>query len=86
MSNKIKIMINDQEISFAPTVELQEKLINETQPNNKVAPMHNFLVRSVCPESKEALLPHLVNPAHTLMIAEKVASEFIPDIKIELGK
>lgn len=86
MSAKIKIMINGEEILFAPTVELQEQLINETQPNNKVAPMHNFLIRSVCAESKDALKPFLVNPAHTLMIAEKVASAFIPEIKIELGK
>ena len=86
MSDKIKIMINDQAIFFKPTVELQEKLINETQPNNKVSPMHNFLIRSVCDESKDALKPFLANPSHTMMIAEKVVSAFIPDIKIELGK
>ncbi|MGL1932181.1 MAG: putative phage tail assembly chaperone [Desulfotalea sp.] len=83
---KIEIKLNGKKIYFEPTVELQEKYINETLPNNKVAPLHNFLMRSVCPESKEALKPFLLNPAHTMMIGEKVGSAFIPELKIEMGK
>ena len=86
MAEKIVLNINGDAITFNVTNEDHEKLINELQPTNKVGPMHNFLMRSVEKESKEALTPLLKNPSHVLTIAEKVIEKFVPQLEITVGE
>ena len=82
----VKLNINGQEIVFNVDDAAHEKLIDEMQPNKKVVPMHNFLVRVVQPESKDALTPLLKKPGAVMEIAAKLLEEFSPELSIKLGE
>lgn len=82
----INLNIGGKSIDFIVTPEDQSKMINETTPNNKVTPAHNFLIRTVVPECKENLIPFLKIPASTLEICGAVTQEFMPDLKITVGE
>lgn len=86
MSETIKLTINDNDIHFNIDMKAQERLVNEMQPNQKVAPMHNFLVRTVTPESKEALKPFLEVPIYVMQIAEKVLDGYRSKLDFVLGE
>lgn len=58
------------------------KFVNETMPNNKISPMHNFLVRTVDDADKERLQELLKNPANTTTLAGEVLEEYKPDIQV----
>lgn len=58
MSTKNKavvLTIGETDFSFTPTVQDHNNYMNEMMPNNKVAPMHQYLTRTVAPEQKEKL-------------------------------
>ncbi|MCP3944516.1 MAG: hypothetical protein GY710_23980, partial [Desulfobacteraceae bacterium] len=59
MDEKVTLKINGAAINFNVTADIHERLIDEMNPANKIAPMHNFLIRAVESESKEALDPFL---------------------------
>ncbi|MGF1764915.1 putative phage tail assembly chaperone [Aliivibrio kagoshimensis] len=52
----VVVMIADSEFSFTPTVSDHNNYMNEMMPNNKVAPMHQYLSRTVDPKKKDELL------------------------------
>jgi hypothetical protein len=84
--NKVTLTINGKKITFNVTPESHERLIDEMQPNSKVTPMHNFLVRSVGKESKEDLTPLLKNPSTVIEIGTAVIEAISPKLKITLGE
>ncbi len=86
MSEPIVMKINDDSVTFDVTNDTHERLINEMQPTNKVGPMHNFLIRSVSPESKETLIPYLKNPTSVMIIGEQLIEKFVPTLKITVGE
>lgn len=86
MEKSIVLNVNGEPLKFKVTADNHEKLINEMQPNNKVAPMHNFLTRSVEAESKDALKPYLENSAHVLEIGGQLIEEFVPKLKVTVGE
>lgn len=54
--NAVVLTIGTTDFSFTPSVQDHNNYMNEMMPNNKVAPMHQYLSRTVMPEQKEALL------------------------------
>ncbi|SCY45941.1 putative phage tail assembly chaperone [Desulfoluna spongiiphila] len=86
MSKKITLTIDGTAIDFDVTPAHHERLINEMQPNEKVEPTHNFLVRCVAPESKEALKPFLENPTHVMAIGTHLINKVVPAIEVAVGE
>jgi hypothetical protein len=85
-NNKTTLNINDTVIHFNVTTTAHERLIDEMKADSKVVPMHNFLMRTVDAESKEALAPFLKNPSSTMEIGGKVLEEFSPKLRITVGE
>lgn len=86
MADKFSLGIGGKSIKFIFKPELQERLINETMPGNKVTPMHNFLIRVVDPESKEDLKPFLRNPGSIMEIGSSVMEQCLPKLNITVGE
>lgn len=84
--NTIILNINDTAIHFNVSTNAHERLIDEMKADSKVVPMHNFLMRTVEAESKEALAPFLKNPSSTMEIGGKVLEEFSPKLRITVGE
>jgi hypothetical protein len=83
MSEKlIEMKIAGRDVSFSPNVTAYNKYINEITMGNKVSPAHNFLVRIVTPETKEALTELLERPGAALQIVGKVLDEYTPELEI----
>lgn len=82
----ISLNINGTIIRFNVDTTAEEKFIDEVQEDNKVTPMRNFLMRTVDPESKEALKPFLKSPSTAMKIGEKVVEAFSPTLEIALGE
>jgi hypothetical protein len=82
----ITLTINGDKIRFNVDTTAQEHLIDETRPDSKVAPMHRFLMRTVAPDSKDALKPLLENPSTVMIIGNEVVTAYMPQLKITLGE
>lgn len=83
MSEKtIELAIAGVDVSFVPNVTAYNKYINEIAISNKIAPAHNFLKRTVTPETKEALDKLLELPGAALQITAKVLEEYTPELEI----
>ncbi len=83
---KINLNIGGKSIDFTVTPEDQANMINATKIDDKVTPMHNFLVRTVDESCKKDLLEFLKIPASTIEICTAVTKEFTPDLKITVGE
>lgn len=82
MAKSIVLHIAGVDITFKPDMATYNKYINEVAMNNKVAPAHNFLVRTVEADSKEALLKFMEIPGATLQIVGKLLEEYTPELEI----
>lgn len=51
----VVVAIGETEFNFNPTVNDHNNYTNELMADNKVAPAHTFLTRTVKPEQKEEL-------------------------------
>lgn len=83
-TRKIELSISGQDINFEPTIQAYNTLINEIKLDNKVAPQHNYLMRIVCTESKEALKQLLTLPGTAMKLTEFVNKIFEPDLEITI--
>lgn len=81
---KINLVVCKKEITFEPNQTAYNKFINEMAMDNKVAPAHNYLVRIVSAESKEALEDILKRPGAALQLAGKVNEIYAPELEIEV--
>lgn len=82
MAKPIVLTIGAKDISFSPDVSTYNKYINEMSMTNKIAPAHNFLVRTVAAEDKEALLEIIALPGATLQVVGKLLEEYTPELEI----
>lgn len=82
MAKSIVLTIAGTDISFSPDMATYSKYINEMSMSNKVAPAHNFLIRIVEADSKEALLKIMEQPGATLQVVAKLLEEYTPDLEI----
>ncbi len=83
---KINLNIGGKSIDFTVTPEDQANMINASAPDNKVTPMHNFLMRTVTEDCKDDLKAFLTIPASTLEICAAVTKAYVPDLKITVGE
>ncbi|EPG4960730.1 TPA: putative phage tail assembly chaperone [Citrobacter amalonaticus] len=81
---KINLVVCEKEITFEPNQTAYNKFINEMAMDNKVAPAHNYLVRIVSAESKEALDDILKRPGAAIQLAGKVNELYAPELEIEV--
>ncbi|GDX05728.1 putative phage tail assembly chaperone [Buttiauxella sp. A111] len=81
---KIKLSVAGADICFEPNQSAYNKFINEMAMDNKVAPAHNYLMRIVTAETKEALTEVLTRPGAAIQLAGKVNEIYAPDLEIEV--
>lgn len=54
-ATQVILSIGETDFTFSPTVADHNNYTNELMPDNKIAPAHQFLTRTVEPEQKEEL-------------------------------
>lgn len=87
MKKPIELTIAGTDIRFNMTTEDYNGYLNEIMPDNKVAPAHNLVMRTVDAESKEALRDILdQSPGASMQIAGLLTQEFAPSIEISVKK
>jgi hypothetical protein len=87
MKKQITLMIAAVAIGFTMTTDDYNSYLNEIMPDNKVAPAHNLLMRTVDAEHKEELRGILdTSPGAALQIASLLNQEFAPSIAISVKK
>ncbi|MBJ4025549.1 putative phage tail assembly chaperone [Salmonella enterica subsp. enterica serovar Derby] len=69
---------------FEPDQTAYNKCISEMAMDKKVAPAHNYLMRIVATESKEALAEILKRPGAALQLVSKVNDIYAPELEIEV--
>jgi hypothetical protein len=55
-ATKIILSIGETDFTFSPTVNDHNNYTNELMPDNKIAPAHQFLTRTVEPSQKDELV------------------------------
>ncbi|KTF14834.1 putative phage tail assembly chaperone [Pseudoalteromonas sp. H105] len=87
MNKKITLTIAGKELSFDVTTENYNGYLNDIMPNNKVAPSHNFVMRSVVESDKDELRKVLESsPGAAMQISGLLQQEFAPAIEISVKK
>lgn len=87
MKNTIILTIAGTEFSFAMTTNDYNSYLNEIMPDNKVAPAHNLVMRTIEPKQKEDLKTVLeTSPGAAMQIAGLLTTEFAPSIEISVKK
>jgi hypothetical protein len=87
MKKQITLIIGAVAIGFTMTTDDYNSYLNEIMPDNKVAPAHNLVMRTVDAEQKEELRTILdTSPGATLQIAGLLTQEFAPSIAISVKK
>lgn len=85
MKKAIVLTIGETELEFSPTVNDHNNYTNELMPDNKVAPAHTFLTRTVKPEQKEELVELLDTvPGLTMELFMEVSKAAKGGIKVSL--
>lgn len=82
----IKKEVNGKDLEFNIEIAHYNRYINEMQPNNKITPAHNFLMRTVSAETKDNLKELLELPGAAIQITASVLEDYMPDIEIKMGK
>lgn len=80
----ITVAVKGQEIRFEPNIQTFNKLTNEMQPDDKVAPATNYLRRIVHADDKTALDEILMMPGAAMKIAQFVNAQYAPDLDLQL--
>jgi len=83
MSKAIQITASGDVLNFNVGLEDFNRFINETTPDNKVAPAKNFLMRTVDADSKEAVRS-LCDQGLTMNLAGELVKEFQPKVEFEV--
>ena len=87
MKKQITLTIAALTIGFTMTTDDYNSYLNEIMPDNKVAPAHNLVMRTVDAEQKEELPTILeTSPGAALQIAGLLTQEFAPSIAISVKK
>lgn len=60
-ATQVLLSIGTTDFTFTPTVTDHNNYTNALMPDDKIAPAHTFLMRTVAPEQKEALIDLLAS-------------------------
>ncbi len=87
MNQTITLTIGSKDFTFNVSTNDYNGYINDIMPNNKVAPAHNLVMRTV-DESNKKELRELVDksPGAVLQIAGLLQQEFAPVLEISVKK
>lgn len=83
-TSAIEMKVAGVDLVFQPTTTDYNNMINTMQADNKVAPAQQFLLRTVAPESREALKGILERPGAVLQLMEAVITRYAPKLDIEV--
>lgn len=82
---QITLEIGADELRFNVDLTAFNGFQNEFLPNNKVAPSHNFLMKTVHPDDRETLTA-LLDQGMAIHLAQAVAGGFTPEVEIRVKK
>lgn len=82
----IVLTIMGRTVTFCPTPALYNDYINAMQPNSKVAPSHNFVMRCAVAEDKNTVKELLALPGAAIQIAGALIEQYSPDLNIMVGE
>lgn len=84
----LELECEGEEIELTFNVSDQDyiKHTNEIQLDDKYAPFHNLLVRTVAPDDKDKLTDLLSKAPLALTIGGNLLKEFMPDITVKTKK
>ena len=82
----IEILMGDKELKFNVTLEAYNNCVNSLQADNKVAPMHNFLIIVSADETTKERVNYARDNALTADLFGVVVKEFKPDVEITVKK
>jgi len=86
MEKKITLTVGGTPLQFLVTTAAHDQYINEMAMDNKVAPARNYLFRTVCADSREALKGVLEHPGAAIQLAAVLLKEFSPDLEVLVEK
>lgn len=87
MKKTIVMTAAGTELSFNVSTADYNQYINEVMPDNKVAPNHNLLMRTVDAAVKQPLADLLeANPGAAIQLGSTLAAEFAPQLEITVKK
>ncbi|EEQ3298438.1 putative phage tail assembly chaperone [Escherichia coli] len=84
--NTITLQVGELELTFIPTVKAYNDLQNDFMPDNKIAPLKNYLRRIVIKEHRDLLNQLLEKPGMPASLATAVNNEFVPEVEITVKK
>ncbi len=82
----IELEIDGQELAFEVDADRYHRYLNELTPDNKIRPSHNFCMRCVVQDDRDALRKLLEKPGAALQIAGTLIEEFAPVLEIAVKK
>lgn len=86
MQKTVTLTVNGQDLTFNMSGAIYDKYINELTLNDKTGPARNMLMRSVAPESKDALKELLALPGAGVQLVSKLVDAYAPDLEICVGE
>jgi arginine repressor len=87
MKKTIILTIAGTEFSFNMSTNDYNSYLNEIMPDNKVAPAHNLVMRTIEPKQKDDFKAVLdTSPGAAMQIASLLNQEFAPSIEISVKK
>ncbi len=86
MGQKIVLTVDEQDLTFDIELSDYNAYVNGMSPTNKVAPSHNFLMRTIEDADRDTLKTFLKLPGAPLDIAGALLEEYQPHLNITVGK
>lgn len=83
-AEKITLKVGQAEFRFQVTGLAFNSFQNAFMPDSKVAPANNFLMETIHPDDKAALLPYLEK--YAIDLANAVAEQYKPKLDISVKK
>ena len=85
-SKSITVMMGDKELTFQVSLDDWNRCVNSLQPDNKIAPMHNFLINVSANDETKELVKQAYDDALTSDLFGAVINEFKPKVEITVKK
>ena len=85
-SKMITVMMGEKELLFQISLDDWNRCVNSLQPDNKVAPMHNFLINVSANDDTKAAVRQVYDDALTAELFGVVSKEYKPDVEFTVKK
>ncbi len=86
MKKTICVQMEDDELVFDINLDDYNRCVNSLQPDNKVNPMHNFLINTAANNKTKEAVNRAWNEALTADLFGVVIGEFKPKVDITVKK